>query len=431
MNEISRVQTILRRDPEYLIGLSVRQKHRLLYDWPFWARPKQIPPEGYSTWVNLSGRGSGKTRSGSEEIKRAVYSGVKRIGLLGRTPTDSYDVMVDGPSGIMSVFPPEHKPVKKAGGHILFHTGAIARVHSSETPEGTRGPAYEIMWIDELGSFRTRDAYDNIMFTMRESSDPKVIITTTPRSNELVKEVVAECDPDTGVSGSYLTVGSTYENAINLPKKYIERIKAKYEGTRLGRQEIHAELLLDVEGALWTRDMFQYVLTVPDLSRIVIGVDPSVSKDGSGARCGIVVAGLDSGRMPGILEDSTTRGGPKHWAATVAAAYENWQADVVVAEENQGGAMVEEVLKAEYPDMPVRLVRARRSKTLRAEPIALKYEKGEVWHYQSERDPKNLDALEDQMVTYVPGNDSPDRLDAAVYALTELSSEERVGGYFA
>lgn len=386
------------------------------YDWEHtWARDEQKPPPlPWIVWLILAGRGFGKTRTGAEWIRARVdKKQAGRIALVAPTAADARDVMVEGESGILRVFPksirPHYEPSKR---RITFHTGAIATVYSADEPERLRGPNNDTAWCDEICSWRYPEAYDMLMFGLRLGENPQCCITTTPKPIKLLKEIMA-------AQGTVVTRGSTYDNADNLAKSFLNQIIAKYSGTRLGRQEINAEILEDTPGALWTRallEKYRINQSPADLDRIVVAVDPAITSNAeSSDETGIVAAGA-KGPDGYVLGDYSGIYKPAEWAKKAVNAYYDHDADYIVAEDNQGGEMVSFTIHTIDPNVPVKLIHASRGKLPRAEPVSALYEQGRVHHVG------NLGTLEDQLTTWVPGQstDSPDRLDAMVHAITAL-----------
>lgn len=387
----------------------------LLYEWRFWARPNQLPPENWRhVWLILAGRGFGKTRTGAETVRWLVETGqAKRIALVAPTAADARDVMVEGESGILAVsrpdFKPEYEPSKR---RITWPNGAVAYTYSAEEPDRLRGPQHDFAWCDELAAWKyPDDTWDNLIFGLRLGDNPRVVVTTTPKPIPLVRKLVN--DPETVV-----TRGSTYENAANLPPSFLKEIRDKYEGTRLGRQEIFAEILDDVPGALWTRSMLDdlRVKKAPELVRVVVAIDPAVSSGEDSDETGIIVAGKGADGHGYVLDDLTCRMSPDGWATRAVNAYYKHEADRIVAEVNNGGDLVEATIRTVDRKIPYKAVRASKGKRTRAEPIAALYEQGKIHHVGS------FPLLEDQMCNFTPdGYDgSPDRVDALVWALTEL-----------
>ena len=396
----------------FLQGFSDQELARLKYDWDLWARPSQVAPDGnWLTWMILAGRGHGKTRTGSETIRSWLPSmNIGRIALLGRTPADVRDVMIEGESGLLSVFPPGERPqYQPARRRVTFSNGAVAVAYSSENPDQLRGPQHEVAWCDELASFKNSDAWDNLQLGLR-LGNPRQIVTTTPRPIRMIRDLVKDED-------TVITRGTTYENRANLAPTFFRQVIRRYEGTRRGQQELEGLLLEDVPGALWQRDMIRYVeADLPDMRRVVIGVDPSVGEGDDIAECGIIIAGHGVDGLYYILEDRSLRASPLRWARQVVVSYYSRPTDRVVPETNQGGKLVELTLRTVDPNIPIRPVSATQGKDARAEPVAALYEQGRVIHAEPFED------LEDQQCTWVPGDgNSPDRLDALVWALYDLA----------
>ncbi|MEQ8587657.1 MAG: terminase family protein [Thalassobaculaceae bacterium] len=399
-----------------LAGLSDRDAALLLHDWSLWARDKQLPPPGdWRVWLILAGRGFGKTRTGAEWVRELAESGrAGRIALVGETGADARDVMVEGESGLLACCPPWARPLyEPSKRRVTWPNGAAATCFSADDPDQLRGPQFDAAWADEIAKWRYEASWDNLMLGLRLGADPRCVATTTPKPRAWLSRLMA--DPRTAV-----TRGGTRENAANLAPAFLDQILARYDGTRLGRQEIEGEYLTDVPGALWSRALVEAArapaAAVPELRRIVVAVDPAVTSGSGSDETGIVVAGRDGGTGFWVLEDLTGRLSPDLWARRVADAYARVRADTVVCEVNQGGDLVAATLRTVDPTLPVRAVRATRGKRLRAEPVAALYEQGRVRHAGS------FEALEDQMTRFTgaPGDGSPDRLDALVWALTDL-----------
>lgn len=419
-----------------LARLTPQQALRIKYAWKLWARGNQRPPESlpdgspWRIWLILAGRGFGKTRTGAETVIERVQEGrAKHIALVSGDPADVRDVMIEGPAGILARSPPwfypHYEPSKR---RVTWPNGAVASTFSSENPEQARGPQHDLIWADELCAWaRAADTWDNLMFGLRlegpKGDPPQAIITTTPKPTKTLKTIMAE--PDV-----VITRGSTFDNAANLSKAALRAMRRKYEGTRLGRQELFAEVLEDVEGALWTLAMLDKgrVAAAPeDLLRVVVAVDPAVTSGADSDETGIVVAGEDVMREVYVLADRSCRLSPKGWAARAIEAYHEFRADCIVAEANNGGDLVATNIHAVDPLVPVKLVHAKRGKRTRAEPVATLYEldRPRVHHVGT------LEALEAQMTqwTGLAGDDSPDRMDALVYAVTELLIEGEDPGW--
>jgi len=393
--------------------------------WLATARPSQIAPQGdWPVWIVLAGRGFGKTRIGSEDC--AWYAATNpghQIAVVAPTFNDVRGTCFEGVSGLLAVIPPEIiQEYNKSRQELRLHNGALIRGFSADTPDRLRGPQFHRAWCDELAAWTYPDAWDQLMFGLRLGDDPRVIVTTTPRPTPLIRKLVTD-------SRNHVTRGSTFDNAENLAETALQQLREKYEGTRLGRQELYAEILDDVPGALWKREMIRHVQgDLPEFSRVVVAVDPSgTSGNGEGDTIGIVVAGKTHAGGYVIIEDASTDLGPDGWARRVVGRYHHYGADRIIAERNFGGAMVENVIKTADRAAPVKLVTASRGKSVRAEPISALYEQGKVIHA------KGLDMLEDQMMQMTNsgfvGQGSPDRVDALVWALTELALE-RGQGFF-
>ncbi|MBV8937539.1 MAG: DNA-packaging protein [Alphaproteobacteria bacterium] len=409
--------------------LTPAEARSLLYDWAFWARANQLPPGGeWRVWLVLAGRGFGKTRTGAEMIRaRVAARTAHRLALVAPTAGDARNIMVEGESGILAISPPWERPrYEPSKRRLTWPNGALATLFSADEPERLRGPQHDAAWCDELGSWRNPEAWDMLMFGLRLGTDPRVVVTTTPRATSLVRGLIA--DPTIIV-----TRGSTYENRANLAPAFFGQIITKYRGTRLGRQELEAELLEDVPGALWTRAVLEgsRVRAVPPLIRVVVAIDPAVSSTERADETGIIVAGKDAGGRGWVLADASGRYQPTEWAKAAVSAYRAHKADRIVAEVNNGGDMVEATLRMIEPNVPFVAVRASRGKITRAEPIAALYEQGRVHHLGL------FPALEDQMCAFTAdarsgrspysAGCSPDRVDALVWALTDLLVEPMPG----
>jgi phage terminase large subunit-like protein len=378
------------------------------------ARADQRPPKDneWVTWLLKSGRGSGKTRTGCEVTHR-ITEKVPRIGLIGPTGADIRDTMLEGESGLLTIHPPGKRPnYEPSKRRLTWPNGCVATLFSAEEPDRLRGPEHYFVWADEPAHWPlVQQAWDNMLFGLRLGERPRVVATTTPKPRPWLKELMKE-------PGTRISVASTYDNLPNLSPVFAERIIAKYEGTRLGRQELHAELLEDVEGALWSWEMLEAsrVAEATDLERIVVSIDPAGSVRKGADETGIVVVGW-SGTEGYVLADRSGHYSPVGWASAAMAAYEEFTADAVVVETNYGGDMVTANLRAIDAHPRIIRVQSRRGKALRAEPIVSLYEQGRIHHVLSFPD------LETQMTEWVPyeDRDSPDRVDALVHGLTELA----------
>jgi len=396
---------------EAIMSLSEAQADAINRDWSSWARENQLPPAGdWRVWLVMAGRGFGKTRTGAEWVRARVAAGSRRIALVAPIASDARDVMVEGESGLMSVFPPNERPLyEPSKRRLTFTNGAIATTYSADEPDRLRGPQHSDAWCDEIGAWRYPETWDMLMFGLRLGTDPRCVATTTPKPTRIVRDLVAQ--PNT-----VITRGSTYENRENLAPAFIDQIVRRYEGTRLGRQELAGELLLDVPGALWNLAMFDLRPMAPDMVRIVVAVDPAATSNEDSDETGIIVAGKGVDGMYYVLDDRSCRESPDGWARRVVKAYDDWGASRVVVEVNNGGEMVSRVLKTVRPGLPIAEVRATKGKYTRAEPVSALYEQGMVWHTRP------YDELETQLVEWTPeSGESPDRLDALVWGITMLS----------
>jgi phage terminase large subunit-like protein len=412
--------------------LSKEQRNKLPYLWRAIARPEQILPEG--NWMIaglLGGRGSGKTRPGAEWVREEAESGRRgRFALVAPTAADARDVMVEGESGIMAISPPwfypKYEPSKR---RIVWPNGAMATLFSGDEPDRLRGPQHDGAWVDELAAFRyPEEAWDMLMLGLRirrEGVEPRVVFSTTPRPIPIIRKLVAQAkEPNARV---VLRKYSTFDNAPNLAPGFLAEMRARYENTRLGRQELFAEILEDAEGALWSRDLIEHhrVTRAPEMIRKVVAIDPAVTNEVDSDETGIIVAGLGIDGHCYILADLSGRYSPAKWARLAVEAYHNFGCDRIIAETNNGGSLVEANLRTVDKNVPYRAVRASEGKRTRAEPIAALDEQGRVHHVGM------FAILEDQMCTWeaLKGDKSPDRVDARVWALTELMLTKRQASY--
>lgn len=420
-------------------SLTYEEVEKLAYLWEFWRRPNQAPPDGlgvkYRVWMLVAGRGFGKTRTGAETT-RSMISRIPRIALVGPTAADVRDVMVEGESGLLSVFPASQRPIyEPSKRRVTFHNGAMATLYSAEEPDRLRGPQHGWAWVDEPASMtRGDEALSNLLLGLRLGKEPWAMLTGTPKPARWLRALSLRED-------TIVTTGSTYDNASNLATGFIDDIIGRYEGTRLGRQELHAEWLDDIEGALWTEKILDAsrlatfdprhpMTSINDwlvangrpaqidrrVWRTIVAIDPP----GETAECGIIVAAAPTQARAGVdhavvLEDCSIAGRPEEWGARAVAAAKRWGADRVVAESNQGGDMVRATIHAVDPQIRVEKISAKLSKAARAEPVSALYERGLVHHVGF------LPMLESQLVSWVPGDaKSPDRLDALVHAIANL-----------
>jgi len=413
----------------FLESLSEAALLALPWLFEFWALDHQMPPGGdWRTWAVLGGRGAGKTRAGAEWVRAEVEGSrpadpgrARHVALVGETYDQAREVMVFGESGILAVSPPDRRPRWEATRRrLIWPNGAVAQIFSASEPEALRGPQFDAAWADELAKWkRAEEAWDMLQFALRLGANPRQVVTTTPRNLSLLKRVLSN-------ASTVSTHAPTEANRAFLADSFIDEVRARYAGTRLGRQELDGELLEEAEGALWTLSGIEAarIATAPPLSRIVVAIDPPVTGHDASDECGIVVVGADTEGpvhhwQAVVLEDASLRAAhPQGWAEAAIAAMERHGAERLIAEVNQGGDLVESVIRQIDPLIPFRAVRASRGKAARAEPVAALYEQGRVRHLPG------LDALEDQMVRMTlrgnAGRGSPDRLDALVWALHEL-----------
>jgi len=401
-------------------SLNQKEAEALIYDWEFWARPKQLPPDwDWYIWLLLSGRGGGKTRTGAELTVKWAKDGLSPIALVGQTKADVRDTMVEvGDSAILNISPPWFRPeYESSKRRLTFPNGVLAIIYSGDEPDQLRGPQHQKAWVDELSKFKyPQDTWDNLMFGLRMGESPQVVVTTTPRPIQIIKALVND-------SRTAVTRGHTLENRDNLAPDFLNYILSRYEGTRLGRQELAGEILDDNPEALWQRDRIDElrVKQHPNLIRVVVAIDPAVSTNEQSSETGIIIAGIApvGGMLHGfILADLTIKDTPDQWATAAVTGYYSAGADRVVGEVNNGGDMVEHTVRTVDPNVAFKKVHASRGKYTRAEPVSALYEQGRIHHVGFFPD------LEDQLCEWEPGDKSPDRLDALVWAITELMLEE-------
>jgi phage terminase large subunit-like protein len=419
---------------EVLKGLSGEQHRALHYDWKFIARPNQLlPPGDWQFWLLLAGRGFGKTKTGGETVREWAKEPLPApIHIVAPTTADIRDVMIEGPAGILSAYPPgeapEYQPSKRH--RLTWPNGNMALGFSADEPQRLRGPQCCRFWADELCAWRfAQDAWDNLMMGFRIGSDLRGVITTTPKPTKLLREIIA--DP-----GTHVTRATTYDNRPNLAKAFFERIIRKYEGTRLGRQELMAEVLDDIPGALWTRAMIDANrIRLQDVrwdlvTRIVVAIDPAVTKGEESNETGIIVAALTRSQHVLVLDDGSCKDTPKGWAQRAVNLFHQWKADRIVAEVNNGGDLVAANIASVAPLAPFRSVRASRGKKKRFEPVASLYEQGRVHHVGFFPDDRQTGrhGLETQMCEWTPvkedenadDDQEDDRIDALAWAIHEL-----------
>lgn len=437
-------------------SLSRAELNALQYSWEFWSRPEQREPDGeWRTWLLLAGRGGGKTRTAAETVRKKVKEGkARRIALVGRTVADVREVMIEGSSGILAVSPPSERPhYEPSKRRLTWPNGAIGTTYSADVPDLLRGPEHDFAWADELAAWANPEAWSNLEFGLR-IGDPRVIVSTTPRPTTIIRQIIADAT-------TRVTRWSTYANRANLAGAWLAKTLTKYEGTRLGRQELHADVLSDAPGALWKLDQIDQlrirwpsvvdkttglfrlatpleIIQILKLRVVVIAVDPAVTSGEDANETGIIVAGLGEDGHGYVLEDLSGQWTPGEWGAKVVDAYIRWDANRVVAEVNQGGDLVEsnvltalrdarEAGKKGTDGLKVTKVHAAKGKRTRAEPIAALDEQKKIHHVGV------YAKLEDQMTTWEPDlvtglgpkkkilhSDSPDRVDARVWAFTDL-----------
>lgn len=412
-----------------LAELGEEGAEQLLYRWDFWARPEQLAPPGdWNIWLVLAGRGYGKTRIATEWVRSIVCGDTplakgqcSRIAIVGETTSDCRDVLVEGVSGILAVHPKDFRPLyEPSKRRITWPNGAVATLFNATEPDQLRGPQHDAAICDELAKWQfLEETWDMLQFGLRLGDHPRQVITTTPRPLPKIKEIMAD-------AGTVTTRGSTFDNRLNLPPKFIKAIAERYEGTRLGRQELYGEICDDVPGALWTRSTLDSCklakrVELPAMQRVVIAIDPATKQSHEGeetAETGIVCVGLGTDSKGYLIWDASCRLPPEGWARTALALYDRFEADAIVAEINQGGDMVESVIKSVNSKVKVIKVRAARGKVTRAEPISALYAQDRIRHIGS------FPVLEDQMVLFtsfgIVGNSTADRVDALVWGFTEL-----------
>ena len=382
------------------------------------ARPEQIPDEGdWSVWLYLAGRGSGKTRTASEWVAwQAIKMPKSRGAVIAATFSDVRDTCAEGESGLVAILRRYGvlESYNRSIGEIRLTNGSRIKLFSAAEPDRLRGPQFHYAHCDELAAWDYPETWDQLNFGLRLGTHPRTIVTTTPRPVKVIRDLLERTDDSV-----HVVRGSTFDNAKNLAPSALAQLRARYEGTRLGRQELYAELLLDTPGALWTQDMLDRARVNPkqelDLVRVILAVDPAVTSGEDSDETGIVVVGKGSDGRGYLLADRSCRDTPSGWAHRAVAAYEEFSCDRVVAEKNQGGDMVELTLRSVMPNISYKGINAKQGKRLRAEPIAALYEQGRISHVGV------FEQLEDQLVSWVPDSGySPDRLDAMVHGFAEL-----------
>jgi len=405
---------------DFVNALSPEETVALAYDWKTWRREKQALPDGaWNIWLIYAGRGWGKNRTAGETIREWVDSGTySRLHLVARTAADVRDTMIDGEGGLLDVCSgsihnrPTYTPSKR---RVDWPNGARATLFSAEEPESLRGPQCDAWWADEVAAWKyPQKTWDNLQFGARLGSNVRGIVTTTPKPTSLIKALFAESQDGTG--RIHYTAGTTYENADNLAENAMAALRAKYEGTRLGLQELHARILDDNPGALWKRDNIDAhrVTEAPDMLLVYVAIDPAVTANASSDETGIVAVGLGANGHIYVLADASLRDTPHNWATAAVSSFHKAQANMIAYESNQGGDMVAHTIATVDGRIPLRAVHASRGKHTRAEPIAALYEQGKVHHVGF------FPEMEDQMCEWEPGSDSPDRMDALVWGCTAI-----------
>ena len=419
----------LKEQNSIISGLSNSELEALYWDWKFNARPAQnLPDIPFDTWLLLAGRGFGKTRIGSETVREWVCgstplssNGVQYVALIAETSKDARDVMIEGDSGLLACHPPAFRPIyEPSKKRLTWPNGARGYIYNGTEPNQLRGPQFDKAWCDEIAKFtHVEEVWNNLTLGLRKGDNPQVVVTTTPRPMKFLRTLRDDFH-------TVVTTGSSYDNASNLSPNWFRKIREKYEGTRLGRQELHAEIIDDNPYALWNLGLIDegrigHKEKLPSAEQMVIAVDPPVTTGENADECGII-AGFRSGEDYYIINDKSCQGlSPTEWASRAVSLYHTMNADCIVAEVNQGGDLVEAVIRQVDANVPIKLVRATRGKVVRAEPIAALYEKRRVHHVGS------FATLEDQMCDFTSDFDkkksgySPDRVDALVWLLAKLS----------
>lgn len=393
------------------------------------ARPSQVEPAGeWNTWLILSGRGWGKSRTGAEWLAwQAIHHPKTRYAIVAATFADARDTCVEGDSGLLRVLREygalrEQNGWNRSMGEVVLINGSRIKLFSADEPDRLRGPQFHGAWVDELAAFKKPDAFDQLQFGLRLGTHPQTVITTTPRPKPLIKNLLARTDGTVAT-----TRGSTFENAANLAPAALAELQARYANTRLGRQELEGEVLTDIEGALFSQDnidQHRVIKTPHDLQRVVVAIDPAVTNTEASDETGIIVAGKNNTGEAFVIADYTTKASPLDWATRAVHAYREHNADAIVVEVNNGGDMIPALIRQVDNSVHIKQVRATRGKQLRAEPVAAFYEQGRVHHVDT------LDLLEAQMTSWTTDDPkSPDRLDALVWALTDLLENSNLIGY--
>lgn len=415
---------------EFIANLSDRDVEAIAHDWRIWARAEQLAPAGFWTcWLIMGGRGSGKTRAGAEWVRELAMSGNVGgpIALVGETLDQARAIMVEGESGLLSIHSNDERPkFDRSRGRLQWPNGVEALLMSGSDPERFRGPQFAAAWSDEIAKWRDGEAaWDMLQFALRLGGNPRQVTTTTPRPTKLMRRLLSD-------ENTVLTKMRTHENAQNLASSFLDKIVGRYEGTYLGRQELDGDLIEDLPDALWRRSELEAArCEMPEnLSRIIVAVDPPVTGTEKSDACGIVVAGVLGEETVVLADRSIKPARPLVWARLAVETYHAYEADAIVAEINQGGDLVREMIAQIDPSVPVIDVRATRAKWVRAEPVAALYGRGMIKHVAG------LNELEDEMCSFGPNGKSfghsPDRVDALVWAVTELMlvhNKPRIRGF--
>jgi phage terminase large subunit-like protein len=411
---------------DILSSLTDDQSYALQYDWDFWGRPEQLPPvqwgqAGCFIWMIRTGRGWGKSRTATEIFINAVrYGGYKYPNLVGATADEVRDVMINGESGILKCAPPDFYPeyipsLKK----LIWPNKVETHIYYGSEPSKGRGPQSDFLWFDEIAKYQfSEETFDNLMLGLRLGPNPLCIVTSTPRPTRFLMDLEKRTDKQ-GRACTVVTRGRTQDNYKNLSPVFISTIISKYENTRLGRQELDGEFLSDNPKALWKRADIDNnrIRQIPELTYVVVGVDPAITDKAGSDDTGIIAAGKNKEGHFYILGDYTVHDTPQKWAEAAITAFHKHEANTIVSETNQGGDMIERLLKSVDSKITYKPVRASRGKYTRAEPVSALYEQGKVHHFGT------FPELEDELCEWIPGSGSPDRLDALVWALTELEGK--------
>lgn len=409
--------------------LTSAEAYRLLYDWQEWARPDQLPPPGdWFTWLIMTGRGWGKNRTAAETIRMFVEQGeAHKMLFVSKNPQDVREDMIEEErSGILAVFPPKIRPDWQPGNkRLVWPDGTLAHVRTGAKPDNIRGSGYDLVWMDEIAAWDyPRETYQQVQMACRRGN-PREIITTTPQPIPIIEELLEKAQSDDHPQ-VVMTTGTTWENEVNLSDRFMRNVVDEYRNTRLGKQELEAQVLTSEPNALWSHKIIQYVARdkiikdgqLLNFDKVCVSIDPATTSKSTSDETGIIVSGKKNGAYF-VIDDYSGKYTPHGWASTAIKAYHTYMADRIVAEKNQGGDMVKTTIQ-DMENVPVKLVHASRGKKTRAEPIASIYEQGKVYHVDDPNEPDLFEELERQYTRWVPGDDSPDRLDSAVWGLTWL-----------